>query len=109
MFAVVSCVEAPWIQKAVRAEASHAMWLSARLVHRGICNCHGRHQGSSTSGVARIVGKDKMYIRLQAHIDLLLNRRNAFQSLDACLQFLLPVFTILLDPFTGVILAILDL
>jgi hypothetical protein len=53
--------------------------------------------------------RDMMYIGLHAHKNLLLDRCTALQTLDACLQFLLPVVTILANPQPSFILASLDL
>jgi hypothetical protein len=53
--------------------------------------------------------RDMMYIGSHAHKNLLLDRCTALQSLDAYLQFLLPVVTILANPRTSFILASLDL
>lgn len=65
----------------------------------------------ATRAAPHIVDSDKMYpyIRLHAHIDLLLGWRNAFQGLDACLQFLLSVFTISSNLCPSVGLTIIDL
>ena len=41
--------------------------------------------------------------------DLLLDRRNALQGTDACLQFFVPAFTVLFDLSPGITPASLDL
>lgn len=102
----ISCVEARCIQEARVGEGRHTVWLRSY----GHLQLPWSSSRCSVGMADMHVAADRMmYVGLHAHKNLLLDRCTALQTLDACLQFLLPGVTILANPQTSFILASLDL